>query len=357
MTFVLPHLTGAERIRLLIRRILAATLFYSGICSLYRFLRMRKQAVILTYHRVIDSVELGGFYIQPAVFVTEHVFRQQMQYLSRHYHVISLDELIDTLLEGKPFQRNTCVITFDDGWKDFYTHAFPILQKYNLPAAVFLVSDYVGTNRWFWPERVSYLLMQYLEVQPTLKYQLNRFPTLERIGFFGLATDSDLTPGQKIEMTIATMKALSRTEIAKAIGELQNLSPMPSKQEPKRPLLLNWAEVGRMVKWRITFGSHTSSHQILTTASNEEAQEEIIRSKGEIEKYLSMSCWAFCYPNGNYDGSIKKIVQEHYKCALAADSGFVRHGDDLFALKRIGIHNDISFTKSMFACKISGILR
>lgn len=350
------RMTGRERLKLLMRRVAAAILFYSGINAVYRLLARRSQPVILMYHRIIDPADVDETYLQPGMYVTKESFEMQMEHLSRRYHVVGLERLIEGLKNGKGLNRNSCVITFDDGWQDNYIHAFPILKKYKLPAIVFLVSQYVGTDRWFWPEKVSFLLARFFERKKPGDFRSNVYPALKRIDFSAEVSNPHLTQTQKIESIIEILKGLEQAEIEKTIHELEDLLNINPTQDYSKPLLLSWDEVTEMSRSVITFGSHTKSHAILTKVSKKEATGEIVESKQEIEKRLSKPCQAFCYPNGDCDEEIKGIVMKHYSCALTVEHGFVKPGDDLFGLKRFGIHNDISFTKAMFACRISGVL-
>lgn len=95
---------------------------------------------ILMYHRVGSYAEQGELNI-----VSQKSFAHQMKYLHKHgYHVISLDDLVDGITKARSINRNTVVITFDDGFEDNYTQAFPILRKYDHPATFFVVSSWVG---------------------------------------------------------------------------------------------------------------------------------------------------------------------------------------------------------------------
>ncbi len=79
--------------------------------------------------------------------VTAGEFERQMGYIkSRGYHVISLKDLVESVIQKKPFSPRTIVLTFDDGYRDNFTNAFPVLKKYNFPASIFLVSDWIGTT-------------------------------------------------------------------------------------------------------------------------------------------------------------------------------------------------------------------
>ena len=79
--------------------------------------------------------------------VSPKSFDKQMAYLKNNgYQVISLDDFVEGNRVGKKFAHKTVVITFDDGYVDNYTNAFPVLKKYHLSAAIFLITDFVGQN-------------------------------------------------------------------------------------------------------------------------------------------------------------------------------------------------------------------
>lgn len=107
----------------------------------------RPMIKVLLYHRVQDQV-------QKEIAVTHRNFRWQMEYLLRKgYQVIPLEEALHLKPDGPPHSEKCqryAVLTFDDGYQDFYTDVFPILQQYEFPAALYLVSGYVGTSKVFW---------------------------------------------------------------------------------------------------------------------------------------------------------------------------------------------------------------
>jgi peptidoglycan/xylan/chitin deacetylase (PgdA/CDA1 family) len=307
----------------------------------------------LMYHRVVAPLKRDGTYIQPGMYVTSVSFTMQMRYLKKRYNVIPLAEMIGSLRNGCIIQSNTCVITFDDGWRDTYDHAFPILKKYDLPATVFIVSDYVGTDRWFWPDKLSYLLTKYLASEEHKKPPSIIAQTLERSGILKMLSSAELSPGEKIDMVIERMKHLP-AERNKVLFDLELF--LYDTEEATDRQMLSWNEVDEMCRSKVTFGSHTKSHAILTEISKDEVAREVVESQVAIEEHLSTPCSTFCYPNGDFNNEIQEIVRSHYDCAVTTQKGTVKLGDDLSALKRVGIHDDITYTKALFACRISGIL-
>lgn len=94
---------------------------------------------IATYHHIDHSD-----YYQPN-WVGLKNFEYQMAFLKNNgYRVIRFSELVETLAQKKPLDRKAVVITFDDGYENNYTAAFPVLRKYQFPATIFICSDFVG---------------------------------------------------------------------------------------------------------------------------------------------------------------------------------------------------------------------
>lgn len=105
-----------------------------------------KNVTILAYHKVNNTG-------MSTLDVPVKNFEQQIEYLRTHkYSVISLDKLIDEIKGGTILKR-AVVITFDDGCKDNYTFAYPILKKYNFPATIFLTTSFIGQEQFLsWEE-------------------------------------------------------------------------------------------------------------------------------------------------------------------------------------------------------------
>ena len=96
---------------------------------------------VMMYHRVSLADE------SPMNTVSPKAFAEQMDFLKKNgYGVITLDDFVEGNKARKKFSHKTVVITFDDGYKDNFKNAFPILKKYHFPAAIFLISDFIGIN-------------------------------------------------------------------------------------------------------------------------------------------------------------------------------------------------------------------
>ncbi len=124
------------------KRTAIASLALAILCSAFYFFAMRPRRVvpILMYHSI--SNQKGS-----SLHVSPENFSRQMMFLSKSgYSVITLDKLVEHSKSGTRFIPRTVVVTFDDGLKDNYINAFPVLSKYNIPATIFLITDYMGTR-------------------------------------------------------------------------------------------------------------------------------------------------------------------------------------------------------------------
>jgi peptidoglycan/xylan/chitin deacetylase (PgdA/CDA1 family) len=122
------------------------------------------------------------------------------------------------------------------------------------------------------------------------------------------------------------------------------------------PEMLTWDQAREMETGAISFGSHTATHAILRGKTREDILRELKESKGRLQKELSHPSGWFCYPNGEYDNVADELVKEYYTAALTVKRGIVEKGDDLYQIRRIGIHNDVSKTVPLFVYRLTTIL-
>ncbi len=125
---------------------IAAIFFLLCIACIVKIINKR-EIPVLNYHEIDNANHIS-------LALSTDEFNAQMKYLKDNgYNTITPDQLLDYLQYGKPLPENSVLITFDDGYQDNYTNAYPILKKYNLNATIFLISHYIGlTNYLTWPE-------------------------------------------------------------------------------------------------------------------------------------------------------------------------------------------------------------
>ena len=110
----------------------------------------RSALLILTYHRFSEN---GG-----ALSVGRNEFREHLSYLKQNANVISLDDAFAALSEGIEMPPNAVVITIDDGYRDAYDIAFPILRESEMPATLYAITNFLSRKIWLWTDLMRYLI-------------------------------------------------------------------------------------------------------------------------------------------------------------------------------------------------------
>jgi peptidoglycan/xylan/chitin deacetylase (PgdA/CDA1 family) len=316
--------------------------------------------VILTYHRIVSDDMVRDECIQPGMFVLAPSFEAHIAYLRKRFDIVSLDELLDLWRTNRlKSDRSYCVITFDDGWRDNYQFAFPVLMKHRVPATIFLATDYIGTARWFWPDQIMLLLN---------KARQDTTGASDRQGFSRVLTEAigvALSAAEGVFTHVESGDPIDPDDIIEYFKEVEvdrihqiidRLSRALHMELPTERVLLNWDEVREMAGNGVTFGSHSCSHRIMTQIPVSEVKTELIDSRQALLQQGIKPVPVFCYPNGNSNREIKTLVREcGYDAALGSGVGLEDdRPEDLFALKRIGLHEDSTATVPLLALALSG---
>jgi len=346
-----------------IKYLLCLLAYYSGITFLYRLLFERTTALVLTYHRVLTESEAVDTLSQPGMIVTNTIFERQLEYLSKVYRIIPMVEMVDRLTAGR-IDGKYCSITFDDGWRDVYANAFPLLKKHDLPAVVFLATGFVGTDRIFWPERVTRNLRSITELDKREYFDIAQLDAdsadeIEAV----TAAEHEMTRRQRTDNVIEKFKRLDSEIREKLLTLLEDrLSRIPPGESKARHVL-DWEEIEEMRKQNISFGSHTVNHVILTEVPQAEAQVEIAQSKQALENKLGEEIGLFAYPNGDWNDEVKRMVEQAgYRASVTTMNRKNDGATDPFLIGRLNVHQGMScsprgkFSRAVFACEISGML-
>lgn len=298
-----------------------------GALDAYGMLRrrlVRWSACILSYHRVGPDTELPT----DVPLTTPADFERQVLYLQRHYRVMPLSQLGHAIREGREVPRNAAAITFDDGYRDNYLHAYPILKRHGVPATIFLATSHIDQGQPFWWDRVSYAVLT------TSARKLES----DRLGAYDLGTEAGRW--QAVADMDVRLKQMRDREKNEAIEDLVRHLGADVPAATARDMILNWDDVREMAANGITFGSHTVHHPTLIGLPLEQARQEIVDSRRRIEEQAGQPCDTFAYPDGregNVSAAIKAILAESgYVCAVyALPNRLVGPGADPYGLARV----------------------
>lgn len=282
--------------------------------------RASRTVQILVYHRVNDE----GDPFFPATSIAD--FRRQMAFIAENYRVYSLEDATESI-QTDEIPEDAIVITFDDGYRDNFQNAFPILREFSIPATVFLATDAVRPGKRLWHDDV------FSAFRNTKALWLKGLP--DKRSVFSLQTLADKLQAQRHILQL--LWSLTVDERENRVEQL--LDSLNVKRCDDQTLMLSWEEIQVMHAHGICFGSHTVTHPILSTLPEARLLLEIIESKRVIEEQLTNRISTFAYPVGraqDFDARTKAILKEHgYRSAVTTIFGVNEPGDDLFALRRM----------------------
>jgi peptidoglycan/xylan/chitin deacetylase (PgdA/CDA1 family)/glycosyltransferase involved in cell wall biosynthesis len=299
----------------------------SGAFLLLRRSRRRRFGAgvrILFYHRV--AAEAAPPDLRGRRTLTARQFEEHLKHLTRYYRVISLDEAADALRSGAVLPENAVVITFDDGFRDNYTVALPLLEKYKAPATIFVVSSAMD-GKPFWLEEVGRWFEQTSAATLRWRETGEEFPLANREA-----------RGKALNRVLGTLKSMPGTRLSPVLAGLRSDLGIDTASGPAERETLTWDELRAMAaSERITIGAHTVTHPILPNLPAAEAAREIRESVVAIARELGQPVRFFAYPNGDCNVTSRQTVRDLNLVACSTGGGgFNPAGSDLTALSRLG---------------------
>lgn len=288
--------------------------------------------------------------------VSPQKFEEQLDVLSKYYKPISLIDLRKYLDKGK-LPKSSVIITFDDGYANNLYNAKPILEKYSIPATVYITTGYIGQNTEYWWDELERIfihpgnLPESLSVRISDKnydfhlsncsnYSINDFNKYKD----WISKDKPPTPRHSVLIDIwKKLKFLKHVEQQLILNYLRNWSGISiSPRSTHRPL--TDSELSELAKCNlIEIGCHTVTHPSLSILSKSTQKDEILNSKSYLEAKLGYEIKSFSYPYGttkHYDTITMSIIKDcGFSCACSNNRLHISNESDIFQLDRFGVMN------------------
>ncbi len=272
------------------------------------------------YHRFSRNEEFGK--------TSQATFESHLNYLTKHYEIISLDELIEYRFNSRPVPPRSAAITIDDGYRDFYDVAFPVLKKFNVPATFYVVTSFVDGKNWIWTDKARYILgntsVERCEFMVGAKKIESRLSDIESRLVVAGSINSELKKMADEEKDSMLLELASQMNVT--------IPGLPSDDFKA----LGWDEARTMLNHKIDIGSHTANHPILTNVSEDVLEMELRISKLTLEEKLQQESVHFCYPNGNVSKRERDAAENAgYASAVTTELRLCENEGDTFLLPRI----------------------
>lgn len=307
----------------------------------------RGKTTTLMYHRLINHAkEICPLHYNLCLCVTTEQFNQQIRYISENYHCLDMDSFYQGL-HNNNLPNNSILVTFDDGYRDNITLGLPILKKYNVPATIFVSTDFVERRGLMWWYEQEEIIHRY-----------------DKLAF-------------EFENRAFSWSLRNRTEKEQALNDLYEIfvrMDLPRQRKFMKKcceavnyhfdyddLILSWEEIEKFDNEPlITFAAHTLGHPVLSQTSEIDLTNELYQSKTILEDHLNHPVNYFAYPYGEKlhasQREFEAAKKVGFKCAFTTRWGHIhrQHKDYAHCLPRMAI--DYQDTMSEFIFKLSGSL-
>src|SRR5262245_40284342 len=308
--------------------------------------------LVVGYHRIVENFAIQAMVDMPSMLTSLAMFDQHIDCLGQYFRFMSLDDIGDRLLNGSPFDEPVAAVTFDDGYRDVYELALPVLERKGIPAAMFVVTDLVGKPAWQIHDKLYHLVAKAYRVWDDPRTQLTRLLNdlqLPAHDFAGRAVMA--TPMRAVS---ALLPGLPQSDIRRLMTHLESSVGNGFRSVP---LTVTWEMIADMRRRGFTIGSHTRTHVSLPVESSGRATAEIERSKSDLEDRLGGRIDHFAYPGGHFNPVIiDTVARAGYRFAYTACC----HDDPrhpLLTIKRLllwegsSVNGEGEFTREILSCQ------
>ena len=287
----------------------------------------KNTATIFMLHRIDkEGTETGSV-------LTAALLREYFEYLRKHhYNVISLTSYIQALINHEDTYK-TVIFTVDDGYRDFYHNIYNIFREYNYPATVFITSDFIQGNLFFWWDIIEYVILNTPKQRIELpKTELNTIFIKDGSKKKAISTIINYCKGLQYEHRISFV-----SELVKVL-EVDITGQPKFKYEP-----LHWVDILEMKENGIEFYPHTKTHPVMSNIPLEQKMIELTVPKKIIEKKLNKAANIFAYPNGEQNDfdeeTISALKASNYIAAVTCipDYNNTKTKSDMFQIHRFAL--------------------
>jgi peptidoglycan/xylan/chitin deacetylase (PgdA/CDA1 family) len=314
--------------------------------------RPSESVLVLVYHRIAKAPSDPW-----SLAVTPEHFAEHLGALWQHAVPLRLQQLSLALAKGTTLPGRSVVVTFDDGYADNLHNAKPLLQRYEVPATIFLPSGFIGSEDGFWWDELDRLLLQPGRLPKHLRLQINgkthrwqlaeaaRYPRTEfRRHRRWRAWEDAPTPRHSLYKSLwRLLQRAPDEERRRVLVELRRWAGVEEEGQSSQPLLSLEQAAALANEDLIEIGAHTVSHPSLASLSLESQRNEIVKSKARLQDIAGRPVTSFAYPYGKRsDYSVQTIAlvrEAGFTCACSNFPGRVTLSTDAFQLPRLQVED------------------
>ncbi len=315
-----------------------------------------RRVQIFAWHRVVPDFSRMVCRVIPGLLTSTETFDRQIAWLRANYRIATLDEALEILDGRRTCERDVCVLTFDDGYRDFAEHAVPILRRHGAPALVYVTSGVPESGLPLLHDRLFHLLRQ------AQRWRIDAREAGEEARFASALRRALATPDPivALEWILATQPRQIGLEIASWLERRLGETPDACLADSE---LLRWEDLRALRGGDIEVGAHTIDHACLPNEAPAEVERQLVVAKAEIEERVGRPVAHLAYPNGWYSPSVVRAVERAgYRSAVTTEDQPNHAGISPFRLRRRSVweytsRGPVGYSRSVTACNLDGTLR
>jgi peptidoglycan/xylan/chitin deacetylase (PgdA/CDA1 family) len=283
------------------------------------------------------------------MYVSPQTLDLHLSEIKRRFELVHLEDWLKRARERKSLPRLACALTFDDGWRDNFEFALPVLRRHGAPATIFLVSSYIGGAQRFWPNRLMSLVRKSFAEPQSVAFPPRLQPLIEPS--LAAARGRGQLKVDDVDRIVEDAKQFPEETIRELIAEAEGSCGW--EREPRE--LLSREEIAEMAATGLVrFGCHTATHfRFDGKESSADLEREIVLSKRDLQNICGQSVDVFCYPNGDTSMAAIDLVRHHYLGAVTTREGWNGAGADPYLIRRIALHDEKSASPESFVTRLS----
>jgi peptidoglycan/xylan/chitin deacetylase (PgdA/CDA1 family) len=340
--------------------LMARLLYYTGVLYLIGFVRQRigrRRLLIPMYHRISkmpkdDSAKLLA--IQQGV--SQDLFREHVRIFRWFGPLLRLDAAFDQLHDSTCSSRTAIALTFDDGYRDTVTLAWPVLRAIGASATIFPVVRTASAGRALWWDELSDIVWRgaingggYRPIFAKLDGIELPQSALARCG-------ADAASRAVIaQLVCERLKDLPATRRESVLDELATRLGIDDTRRRSDRVYATWDELRSVAAAGCEIGGHTLGHPVLTCEDRSTVQAEVFGCRAELQQRLGTAVLSFAYPNGRHDTTVRSVTAAAgYRCAVTVQHGVNYAETDPYQLRRVPVFRErpfhLAFKLAFYGC-------
>jgi peptidoglycan/xylan/chitin deacetylase (PgdA/CDA1 family) len=289
--------------------------------------RSRRKIPVLVFHKILPEYDEVWPGTKPKLFEDILIL------LKKHYTILPLEDL---LTKNEMQLKDTCFITFDDGYTDFLDYAYPILVRQETPVTLFILPNSILNNGYIWTSKIMFFVKHYSPLE------IEAFFISKKVDINFIDYNNPFKLNLAITIQLCEMTHKERSLI---IDELHH--KFIKENRIVKQDLLSFEELRLFDKSIVSVGSHSLSHPSFKEETSVDfIENELFESKNVIEKELNTKVFSFAFPFTKLNDLAFNIAKKTYKICFTRINDFVdlkkiKEKDDYrFDLPRFNIHHN-----------------